>query len=168
MGIRLTFWEETPERVEYYLTNHQWQSRSNLGLRSYDMGKSWTVFHSLICPPEKAHSFPENFIENGTRLPNYEFAEMYKGDEYALELTSPFLFSVEETRTISTFLDSLDRDTIRNHCTREFWIANGFSGEYTSEKEEDGFRALYFEFEKFQLFFHRTVSDKHCVIGRKS
>jgi hypothetical protein len=104
---------------------------------------------------------------NGTPLPNYEL-DVDEVGEYAIELTSPLLYSVEKTMMISKFLDSLDKDTIRQRCTHQFWIDNGYSADYTSEEEEDGFHGLYFRFEKLQLFFRRTASDNHCVIGRKS
>jgi hypothetical protein len=132
------------------------------------MGKAWTLWHSLLCPPNMHHSFPANFIMNGTSLPNYDFDEMYKDDQHAIELTSPVLYSVEKTMMISKFLDSLDKDILRKRCTHQFWIANGYSAEYSSEEEEDGFHGLYFSFEKLQRFFRRTASDNHCVIGRKS
>ena len=166
MGIIYTFHEETPEGVEYYLQNHKWPSRANLRLRYYDMGKAWELWHSLFCPPNKRHSFPENFIMNETPLPNY--GSEYEEGEYAYELTSPFLYSVEKTMMISKFLDSLDKATLRKRCTHQFWIDNGYSAEYTSEEEEDGFHGLYYEFERLQRFFHRISFDNHCVIGRKS
>ncbi|MCL2305726.1 MAG: YfbM family protein [Planctomycetaceae bacterium] len=170
MGIRCALWEETPERVEYYLANRKWQNRNGLNLRFFSMGKDWTLVHRLICPPEMHHSFPANFIENGTPLPNYEIDEMDKDNEYVVELTAPFLYSVEKTKIISEFLNSLTKDKIRQACTHQFWIANGFSKEMVSnpEKEEDGFCALYCGFEEFQRFFQRVASDNHCVIGRKS
>ena len=167
MGIIYTFHEETPEGVEYYLQNHKWPSRANLHLRYYDMGKNWRLWDNLFCPPNKSHSFPANFIMNGTPLPNYDSPE-YEDDEYALDLTRPFLFSVEQTMMISKFLDSLGKAAIRKRCTHQFWIDNGYSAEYTSEEEEDGFHALYYEFKKLQRFFHRIASDNHCVIYRKS
>jgi len=170
MGVRCAFWEETSERVEYYLTNHKWPSRSDLNLRFLNVEKNWALLHRLICPSEMRHSFPANFIVNGTPLPNYEFDDEYKGDEHAVELTAPFLYSVEKTKIISEFLNSLTKDKLRRACTPQFWIANGFCEASISnpEKEEDGFHALYFGFEEFQRFFHRIASDNHCVIGRKS
>ena len=63
MGIIDTFREETPEGVEYYLQNHKWPSRVNLRLRYYDMGKTWRLWHSLFCPPNKRHSFSVVVIE---------------------------------------------------------------------------------------------------------
>lgn len=166
MGICYVFWEETPERVEYYLNNHEWQSRVGLHLRFFDMGKAWRILHDLVCPAEMRHSFPENFIVNGDPLPNYENDS--ECDEDTAEFKRPFLYSVEKTRAISKFLESLGKDKLRQSCTREFWIANGFSGEYTREEEEDGFHNLYHLFEQQQRFFQRIASNHHCVVGRKS
>ena len=113
MGILCDYWEETPERVEYYLNNHAWPScdghnRSDLGLRYHEMGKSWRGFHKLFCEIGGYNSFPANFIMNGTILPNYEVPEEQKNNQYYVEFKSPFLYSVEKTRMIADFLDSLD------------------------------------------------------------
>ena len=118
MGILCNYWEETPERVEYYLNNHMWPncdglSRSDLGLRFHEMGKSWRGFHKLFCQVGYGDTFPANFILHGTVLPNYDVREEYKDDSYYVELTSPFLYSVEETTKIADFLDSLDKIKLR-------------------------------------------------------
>ena len=171
MGVCCGFWEKTPESVEHYLNNHKWApNQGDLRLRYYDTGKTWTGLHCLLIRSGTHDSFPANFITNGKLLPNYEIGEEYKDDEYAVELTSPFLYSVEQTKKISEFLDSLDKDKLRQGFNPKFLAANAFPYQYYSDEEtqDDYFHWLYYAFEKLQRFFHITASHNHCVIGRKS
>lgn len=171
MGICCGFWERTPESVEYYISNHEWPPyRDDLRLRSYDTGKMWTGLHCLLIRSGTHDSFPANFITNGKVLPNYDIEEEYRDDEYAVELTSPFLYSVEETKTISEFLDSLDKDKLRQGFNPKFFAARAFPYVYYSDEEDqdDYFHGLYYAFEKLQRLFHKAASHNNCVIGRKS
>jgi hypothetical protein len=169
MGVRCSFWEETPERVQYYLDNHEWPTRGdlrrdNLHLEFFEAEKSWTGLHCLLYLSTKQDTFPANFIENGTRLPNYE----YSGDGYGIELTSPFLYSVAETKKISEFLDSLDKAKLRQSFDPRY-LVRAFPYEYfTNEKDQvNYFHWLYSAFEELQRFFHTAASHEHCVVGRK-
>ena len=171
MGICCCFWEKTPESVEHYLSNHAWPPyRDDLRLRYYDTGKTWTGLHYLFTQAQTRDSFPANFIMNGTLLPNYDIEEENMDDEYYVEITSPFLYSVEETKTISEFLDSLDKNKLRQGFNPKFLAAHAFPYQYYDDEEaqDDYFHWLYYAFEKLQRLFHKAASHNNCVIGRKS
>ena len=177
MGISCTFWEEIPERVEYYLNNHEWPSRVDSGLGYHDMGKSWKGFHDIFCRIGDKHSFPSNFILNGENLPNYEVEEHLKDNARYIEWSSPFLYSVAKTKEISEFLDSLDRSKLRQgydsyildrvKSGRKLGILPKDDDYYLDKERMDtGFLEMYHSFEWIQRFFHLAAAHKNCVIGR--
>ena len=165
MGILCDYWEETPERVEYYHNNHTWPKRDrDLGLRYHEMGKSWRGFHKLFCAIGGNNSFPSNFILNGAVLPNYDVEEERKNNHhYYAELPSPFLYSVEKTRMIADFLDSLDMVKLRQGF--DTLVLDKYKSGYEEELDDSFFEA-YQTFQKIQRFFHIVASRNHCVIGR--
>ena len=143
------------------------------------MGKSWEGFHDLFCRIGDKDSFPSNFILNGDDLPNYEVGEDLKDDEHYVELTTPFLYSVANTKKISDFLNSLDRDKLRKaynsyildriKSDRKWGIQDKDDDFYMDEERMNGsFLEAYHSFEWIQRFFHLVASHKHCVIGRMS
>ena len=144
------------------------QEKRGFRLRYYDAGKAWTGLHCLLCPLGFQNSFPENFIMNGTPLPNYEIDEEFMDDKEYVKQTSPHLYSVTETKKISEFLDSLDKDKLRKRFDPRFLADRAFPYEYYSDEEDqdDYFHALWYAFEKLQRLFHKAASHNNCIIGR--
>lgn len=170
MGVCSFFRMETPERVEHYLKHHEWpQWNEPFRLRYCDLDKKWEEMHYFFCHSTYEEELPQGFICCGKPMPNYDIPEEEWDDydKYTLEFMAPRLYTVEETKQIAEYLDSLnDKEVLRQLYDPKFMAKNVFGiGTLESEEDQDDyFYSIYYAFERLQRLFHIAASKKLCMV----